>query len=343
MKVGVTGVGGGVGQSIMKALTVSTLSVEVFAIDIQLFSAGLFRANERMILPKLDAPGAQGEWERVLRDRCVDALIPGSDHDLLILAQLRDEWLDKGVCHVLVSDLEVVRTCRDKAATCKLLASYGIPVPRSAWDLDQKSALAWARSNGYPVVIKPRDGSASRHFHVVRDKEELGFYFKRTPNPILQEYLSKSGEVQEFTCSVFVDRAGEPVGTFMARRELVAGATYRAEINHWPEIDELLLAIGSALRPRGMINVQLRMTERGPIPFELNARCSGTTAIRAYFGFNEPEMLVRHYVLEEELVPPQPRAGYAMRYWNEVFLDGDVDGILRNSLSGVRGDVPAWL
>jgi carbamoyl-phosphate synthase large subunit len=341
MKVAVTGVGGGVGQSILKALTLSTLPVEVLAIDIQPLSAGLYRADDAVILPGLET-GTEDEWRQVLQDRNVDALIPGSDHDLVPIATVRERWAEDGVCAALVSDLEVVAACRDKALTCELLESKGVPVPTSAWDLDLDAAASWARSQGYPIVLKPRDGSASRHFQVVKDEEELRFFYQRTPNPILQEYLSLSGQVEEYTCSVFADGDGKVAGTFMARRELSGGSTYRAEIGHWPEIQELLISIGTALRPRGSINVQLRMTERGPVPFELNPRCSGTTGIRAYFGFNEPEMLLRHYVLGEPLEAPQPRFGYVMRYWNEVFLEGPPRGLVDGNAVGSRGEIVAW-
>ena len=37
------------------------------------------------------------------------------------------------------------------------------------------------------------------------------------------------------------------------------------------------------------------MGPKGPIPFEINARFSGTTAIRAHFGFNEPELAIQSY------------------------------------------------
>lgn len=341
MKVAVTGVGGGVGQSILKALTLSTLPVEVLAIDVQPLSAGLYRADDAVVMPGLET-GVNDEWRRLLLDREVDAIIPGSDHDLVPLATVRDRWAKDGVCTALVSDLEVVTACRDKAITCQLLERKGIPVPLSAWDLDLKSAVNWARSQGYPIVLKPRDGSASRDVNVIQSEEELRFFYPRTSNPILQEYLSRSGEVSEYTCSVFADGDGKIVGTFMARRELSGGSTYRAEIGHWPEINELLTAIGTALRPRGMINVQLRMTERGPVPFEVNPRCSGTTGIRAYFGYNEPEMLLRHYVLGEALETPQPRFGYAMRYWNEVFLEEPHAGLADGSTVGRRGEIVAW-
>jgi len=323
----------------MKALTISTLPVELTAIDVHPLSAGLFRATNRVVLPKPEDPGGLDEWESYVQENGIDALIPGSDHDLLPLASVREDWAKKGICKVLVSDLALVQTCRDKALTCQFLEQKGFLVPKSAWDLSAKEALKWAKSTGYPVVLKPRDGFASRDFHLVEDEEELNFFYSRTPNPILQEHLSLRGAVDEFTCAVFADNEGSPIATFMARRDLASGSTYRAEINFWPEINDLLMAIGSALNPRGVLNVQLRLTERGPIPFELNIRCSGTTAMRAYFGYNEPEMMLRHYVLGEQIESPQIRNGYAYRYWNEVFLEGPPE---QGPPDDRNGEILAW-
>ena len=47
----------------------------------------------------------------------------------------------------------------------------------------------------------------------------------------------------------------------------------------------------------GSFNIQLRLSKRGPIPFEFNPRFSGTTSIKSYFGFNEPEMFIKNYYL----------------------------------------------
>lgn len=343
MRVAVSGVGGGVGQSVMKALSLATLPVDIVPVDVQPFSAGLYRGTSPgAVLPRPETAEGIGAWADWLAAEKIVALIPGSDHDLLPLARVRAEWEGAGATKVLVSDLSLVQACRDKALTHQKLAAAGLPVPDSAWDLSAEEAVAWARSHGYPVVLKPRDGFASRGVHVIRDEEELRFFFPRTPNPIVQEHLSDGGREEEFTCAVFVDREGEPAGTFMARRDLSGGATYRAEVNVWPEIRDLLMAIGRTLRPRGPLNVQLRQTARGPVPFELNIRCSGTAAIRAHFGYNEPEMLLRHYVLGEPLAPPAPRTGYAFRYWNEIFLEGVDREQLQRSSAELKGTVRAW-
>ena len=140
--------------------------------------------------------------------------------------------------------------------------------------------------------------------------------------PILAQALS--------TCRKFLD---------LTKKEIRASDEYRITEFLQTEIHELLEAVGSALKPRGLLNVQLRQTERGPVPFELNIRCSGTTAIRAYFGYNEPEMMLRHYVLGEQIESPQIRNGYAYRYWNEVFLEGPPE---QGPPDDRNGEILAW-
>jgi carbamoyl-phosphate synthase large subunit len=342
LRVAVSGVGGGVGQSVMKALSISSLAVAVYPVDIHPFSSCLYRGVEATVLPRPETADGLLAWAAWLRDKSIDALIPGADHELIPFASVRDEWAATGLCQVLVSDLPLVAACRDKAATVDLLRENGFPAPRSAWDLSVSEARAWAKSQGYPIVLKPRDGSASRNVYVIGDDEELVFFYGRTPRPMLQEYLSLSGNVEEFTCAVFVDTHGTPIGTFTARRELSGGTTYRAEVGDWPELHELLVSLGRALRPRGPMNVQLRLTDRGPVAFEINIRCSGTSAIRAHFGYNEPDMMLRHYVLGQQLSPPQVGRGYALRYWNEVFIDGVTRDDLMNQPGTLRGGILGW-
>jgi len=55
--------------------------------------------------------------------------------------------------------------------------------------------------------------------------------------------------------------------------------------------------------------------------FEINVRFSGTTPVRARFGFNDVEAALRHYVLAEAAVDlPLITNGIALRYWNEAYV-----------------------
>ena len=62
--------------------------------------------------------------------------------------------------------------------------------------------------------------------------------------------------------------------------------------------------------------------KKGPVPFEFNARFSGTTSIRSHYGFNEPEMFINNFYLGKKIKKPKIRNGIAFRYIDEIFLDG---------------------
>lgn len=343
MKIAVTGAGGGVGQSICKALSISSLAdLELYPVDVQPLSAGLFRGKEGIVLPKGEEAGSLDLWREEFERRGIEIVFPGSDYDVVSLSAVRDEWASTGGPQILVSDVELVKDCRDKARTYERLTREKIDAPKCVWDKSLEDSLGFAAATGYPVVIKPRSGSASRNVVVARDADELSFYYPRTPSPIIQEYLEIDGAAEEFTCAVFVDRDGEPTATFMARRTLSGGTTFRAEVGFWPQLQPFLENIGRRLRPRGPLNVQLRMTNRGPVPFELNIRCSGTTAIRAYYGYNEPEMWIRNFILGEKVSQPERRSGYALRYWNEVFIADVCEKDLSGSSITKRGEILPW-
>ena len=306
LRVGVTGVGGGVGQSIIKALQMSDLTIEIVAIDITDSSAGFYMdgISERVVLPNLKGRSYPSVgWHNYVYSGNLDCIIPGSDFDLAALSGVRDEWGAFG-CKVLVSDYVLVTTCDDKYVTGQVLDYEGIRVPKIYSSMDSVT---------FPVIVKPRIGSGSRGVVKVNSKEEMP---EITDELMVQEYL----EGEEYTCAVFVDRYGDVVSSIQLRRELVNGTTYKAEVCFERSIHQLIVKIGKAVKPRGVLNIQLRDTERGPVPFELNCRCSGTTAIRAHFGYNEPEMLIRHYVLGESLKTPKITQGKAFRYWNETYV-----------------------
>ena len=309
LKVGVTGVGGGVGQSIIKALQMSSLDIGIIAMDINNDSAGFYFDGiaRKHVLSNLKGktyPAA--DWHTHAYGGDLDCIIPGSDYDLEALSNVRDEWGAVG-CKVLVSDSDLVKTCEDKHITAQVLKGYYIDAPETLYPNSHPCK--------FPVIVKPRIGSGSRGVVKIDNVEDLRREYKE--GYMVQEYL----DGPEYTCSVFVDRYGEVIGTFQLKRELNNGTTYKGGVCFDRDIHKLLVRIGKSFKPRGVLNVQLRMTERGPIPFELNCRCSGTTAIRAHFGYNEPELLIRNYVFGEQLRTPKIKQGKAFRYWNETYMD----------------------
>ena len=81
--------------------------------------------------------------------------------------------------------------------------------------------------------------------------------------------------------------------------------------------------ICNAFNPNGPLNIQLRLHENIPVCFELNVRFSGTTPIRARFGYNDVLAMIKEYVLNEDpRVAIRPASkGRVYRYFNEFYMD----------------------
>ena len=323
-RVIVTGAGSGVGQGIMKALRKSTLNVDVIATDISPFNQGLYLTANSLIMPPVESENALERILAILKAAKPDAIMIGSEFDLKFFAQHREIIEKETGALVIVSDLSSVNIADDKWLTAEFLRVHELPHPRSAVPRDIDEALAEARQFGYPCVLKPRSGTSNRHVHIIRSADQLVIAFPDVSNPVLQELIAEPSDrlANEYTCSVFRCRDGTLLGPFTARRTLRTGNSWMVEVGCFESLHPILIGIGRALPCLGTLNVQLMMGKRGPVPFEFNARFSGTTAVRAYFGFNEPEMSLRNYLLGESLSQPQIRCGMAFRYLEEVFIEG---------------------
>jgi len=342
IRVLVTGAGSGVGQGIIKSLRASSLNLTILAADIHPLNSGLFRADEAIIIPKVENTGAKDSIVRILIDNRIDVLMIGSEFDLIFFSENREEIQRLTGALIVASDIETVLIADDKWRTCCFLENNHLPYAQAFLPEDANTCKEFAAQLGYPCVLKTRSGTSNRHVHIISNEAELQLKYPQTPFPMLQKLIATPSDVlqAEYTCSIFKCKDGSILGPFTARRTLRGGNSWHIEVDRFEGLEPLLLRIGELLPIMGSLNVQLMVGKDGPVPFEFNARFSGTTAVRSYFGFNEPEMLIRNYFLGEKLTTPVIRKGIALRYLEEVFVD-DVSTNTEDLISK-RGKVMNW-
>jgi len=134
------------------------------------------------------------------------------------------------------------------------------------------------------VILKSRTGSGSSNVSIVNEFETFQLIKKSNPNFIVQEYLE--GDNGEFTCGVFRSTDGT-IRNIIFKRELMGGFTGYGEVVENESIENILEEIARKLNLIGSINVQLRLTQRGPMVFEINPRFSSTVRFRDLFGFKD--------------------------------------------------------
>lgn len=326
LNVLVTGAGGPVGQSIMKAVQAVSFPCRLLATDRHPISAGFYWADQHRVLPSVEEPAYLEELGAFCRTEHVDAVLIGSEPEMKLLSRQKDAFERAAGTRVIVSSPDVLSISTDKWETVRFLAANDLPYPRSALPDSPKQVKALIADVGFPVIVKPRAGSGSKGLFKVNSRHELELVLQLVEDPVVQECLQPDD--QEYTAAAFIDDIGQPQGAIVMRRELAAGLTYRAWVDDNPAVAAVTRKVAVALQPLGPCNVQLRLTDRGPVPFEINARFSSTASMRAHFGYNEVEMALRCYVLGEKITAPLPKTGIALRFWEEVYPPGPAESTI---------------
>jgi carbamoyl-phosphate synthase large subunit len=306
----VTGVGGGVGQSILKSLQGSDF--RVIGADAEPTATGLYAVDKAYRIPRASEPGFVDRLLDIAAKERASLIFPGLDPELPVFAAEVQRFRSSGV-EVAISDPDVVRISDDKLATAQFLEAHHFPSPHTRLLGD-----ALKEEFTSPIVLKPRlGGSRSQGVFVAKGPDELWRFAAALPadNYVAQEQIVGD----EYTCGS-VNFHGRCFGVITMRRILRDGDTYKAFVHKDAALAAFVTSVMEELTPFGACNAQLRVRDGVPYIFEFNARCSGTTYCRSLAGFNEP-LMVANYLLRREEPRPEARELTIFRYWKEMAID----------------------
>ncbi len=344
IRVLVTGVGGGGnGEQLIKALRMAKRRYRIFGADITPLSKGLFLADERIILPPAAAPEYLDELLRVCRENRIDALFTGSEPELKRISAVQDEIRAAGV-FLPMNPASVIEICMDKAKTMAFLAENGFSFPetvaiRSVPDLEKVET--------YPAVLKPSvGGGGSANTFIAQSPDELRLFgewmLRIYPEFIVQRYIGNAD--CEYTVGVLCDMEGGLINSIAVKKNILSALSCRMKIKsrfsdellvisngitqgaigRYPEVTRACEEIALRLGTRSAINIQLRFVDGKAYVFEINPRYSGTSSFRAMVGYNEPDILIRKYLLGETIAPRfLYREGVILRGLDEVFVPAE--------------------
>lgn len=305
-----TGVGGIVGQGILKCL--SGTPYRTVGADASELAVGLYASDRGYVIHPVRHPLYIEQLMAICLQERARYVFPGLDMELPVLAGAAGRFRRKGIIPI-ISSAEVIDLGDDKLATAGFLKSHDLPAPRTL-DLavDPPSDLP------LPLVLKPRrGGSRSQGVHIVRSPKELAYRLDtiEARTYVAQEYL----EGDEYSAgSITFD--GRCRGVMIMRRTLRDGDTHKAFVVRDSMLESFIHRVAELLQPFGPCNFQFRV--RGGIPyiFEINPRVSGGACLRALAGFNEPLMTLDF--LEHGKRPTyQIRPLAVLRYWKEFVVD----------------------
>ena len=300
----VTGAGGVYGDATIRNLRRSSLPTYVIGADTEWQAAGALVADKAIVLPPVDAPTYASRLIAIVEENAVNAVFISSGTEIRTLASRRDELERKTKALFILPSPTLYKMASDKLATVEFLAAHGFDYPVTVTSKGISTIQPFINRVGFPVMAKPRFGQGSRGLIVCYSAKDLPGVIALEEEYVLQEFLGD--EDHEYTVGVLATEKGDVLASIALRRWLKGGQTAAAEVVESPLITAYAEALGAQLQPRGYVNIQLRMRNDRPVAFEINARVSSSTGFRALAGVNEPELILRRYLLNEN--PPRPKA-----------------------------------
>jgi len=281
-------------------------SGKILAADARREAPALVEADQSFILPKIDHPEYISELVRICRTHAVGLIIPLNDLELPVLARNRKLLLEQGSIPV-VSSADVVETCFDKARSHRFLADRDLPVLTTCESLEDVWPQLEAGRFTFPLVVKPRWGTASIGIIRADDEEELrlahalalrlvsrsiiGRVSARGPasSVLVQQWLNG----QEYGLDVVNDLTGAYVTTFAKRKiEMRSGETSSAVTVRNPQLTKLGELLGRHLGHIGNLDVDVILHEGIPYVLEMNPRFGGGYPFSHVAGADLPAALL---------------------------------------------------
>jgi len=201
-----------------------------------------------------------------------------------------------------INRYNVVRICGDKLFTSKALRDAGVPTPEVKVAFTTESALRAIEEMGYPVVLKPVDGSWGRLIAKIENRIAAEAVLEH--KSYLSSYYHSIFYIQEF-----VEKPGRDIRAYVVGDDTIC-ATYRVS-DQWltntarggrtvncpvtPELHDICMRAVKAVGG-GAVAVDLMETNNGLTVHEINCAMEFKDSLQAV-DVNIPARLV-DYCLE---------------------------------------------
>ena len=255
---------------------------------------------------RCDDPLLLEDLHKFTLEKGINIMIPFIDPAIGVVAKYRDLY---GGIFAPLGSLESVEGMFDKVVAAEIFEKAGLPIP-ATYSLE---------NHLFPLIAKPRFGSASQGILVIDSEEQLSEIADKADDYLLQEYISRR---EEITVDCYVAADGEIIATVPRLRIAVIGGEVSRTITiDSPEIVELSRQTLAALNLRGAVTLQfIRDLDSGRVLLmEINPRLGGGVVCSIHAGANMPR-----YILQETLgQKPKPCSNWLIdleisRYQQEV-------------------------
>lgn len=275
---------------------------KVYATDMDITAPSLVDADVAIQVPAIYDPKYIESLKIIVKENNINAIISLNDLELPILSANKNELEALGA-KVIVADSRAIDISFDKWETVRFLESIGLKSPKTFLTLSTAKTALELGELSFPLVIKPRWGSASIGIDFPEDMQELELAFKLQTLRLKRTILAKASEDKaetailiqekipgkEYGIDVLNDFKGNYVGTFVREKILMrSGETDKAISIIDKRFEEVGRIIGENLKHIGNLDCDVFEYNGDLYVLELNPRFGGGYPFSHEAGVNIP-------------------------------------------------------
>lgn len=273
---------------------------KIYAADMTLSAPAMVDADVAILVPNIYSEDYIDNLKSIVKDHSINAIISLNDLELPILSKHKGEFEAYGA-KVIVSDEHVIDLTFDKLKTYHFLKDNGFHTPKTFANLEDAIVALEAQEIRFPLVVKPRWGSASIGIDFPEDIEELRLSYQLQKLKLKKSILNNVSDqdidhaiiiqeqidgiefgmdiVNDFDCNYF--------GTFTREKfSMRGGETDKAISRTGEQYDELGRKISKHLKHLGSLDCDIFVAEDKIYVLELNPRFGGGYPFSHEAGIN---------------------------------------------------------
>ena len=164
IRVLVTGIGSGVGQSIYKSLLLSKLNLEIYIGDIDFLNVGVCLSKNYIKLPMVEKKGSLNKIIEILKINKINVLFIGSEFDILFFSKFKEFIYEKTKTIVSLSNQNIISMYSDKYEFIKILKKNRIACPKT-FEANKKNINN--KKLIFPLILKDKTGTSSKNVFII--------------------------------------------------------------------------------------------------------------------------------------------------------------------------------
>ncbi|WP_312469057.1 ATP-grasp domain-containing protein [Neobacillus sp.] len=245
---------------------------KVVAIDCDPTAAALHHADIYEVVPRIDDPEYIHHVKYLCNKYKIRGVISLIDPELPLLASYKEEFEKEGI-QMIVSDKDIVDICYDKDKTYKFLQANKIPSIPTYAGIDRVRADLKKCKINFPLIVKPKNGSASMGIHIVSSIEELKVSHDKLQEYIVQPFITGD----ELGVDCYIDFHTKKATNIFIKQKLKMrdGETDKSISVKDPVLKQMIEKLIDALKPIGPIDIDCFKSSNGYVISEINPRFGG--------------------------------------------------------------------